>query len=72
MELNDAQLEALKTLARNNGAGTVKMISKTLDVSSVYAWRLLQGLAKEGLVEKVEWGLYRLTPSGWRRLEVEE
>lgn len=68
MVVSNTQKEVLRILAKNGGSGTVKSVAKELDSTSVYAWRLLNALISIGLVEKVAWGFYRLTPKGWALL----
>ena len=65
MEVTKRQMEVLKILAKNGGVGTAKMVARDLGSTSVWAWKLLNSLIEEGHIEKVEWGLYRLTPQGW-------
>ena len=71
MEVSNAQREVLHILAKTGGSGTVKSVAQGLGSTSVYAWRLLNALVSVGLVEKVAWGFYRLTPKGWAVLNGE-
>lgn len=72
MELTEPQKEVLHILSKNGGSGTVKSVARELDSTSVYAWRLLNALIGKGLVEKVDWGFYRLTSKGWAVLNARD